>query len=182
MLYILVGPSGSGKTTLLRLACENRPNVTINVKRTNRMRRSDDLDILTCSADSLNDCFLNPKNYYVYSLYNNIYVIEKSQISKALQENKIHLLICSDFSTIKKLKKDYKGQVKTIFIYSNEQDINEIFYERNTLENEKMSRINCNTAIMQFYRNNPDFFDFTIINDSNIDVLWQNMQSILDIH
>ena len=59
-------------------------------------------------------------------------VCKKRQIDDSIGKNKHHLIVASNILIIEKIKEDYGGIVRTIFIYpkTNAKKINEIFIER----------------------------------------------------
>jgi len=162
MIYIIFGASGSGKTTLLNIIKSNYDNVDVHVKAVTReVRLYDDDEIVSMPLGIPKD-----KYDYVYSQYGYEYGIEKMQIEKSLSQNRPHFIICNDVETIEKIKNDYRGKVKVIFLCFDapREALEQIQKTRKISDDEIDVRLNKIEYLNQVFIEKPALFDEVIKN------------------
>lgn len=112
-LFVVTGASGSGKTTLLNnLMAEADINIKKAPKYSTRKVRNENDDIIYSKT-------ITRKNFdLVYKLNEKTYGIKIDEIRKLLKGGTTLFIILSDIRVIKRLKKELKDLVVTLYISS----------------------------------------------------------------
>lgn len=180
MIYIIYGASGSGKTTLLLAVRERFGEKAINKKGTDRPKRSyDDIEVISYDSGIPKD-----KYDYFYSQYGHEYAIDKNQLEDAIKNGYEHFVICNDIETIKKIKSDFKFNVKVIYLHFDapEASIREIQKRRGIKDDEINLRISKIQYLREQYFENLSMFDEIINNkygENPETYLWPQMERII---
>lgn len=180
MIYIIYGASGSGKTTLLTVVNDHLGEKAINKKATTRNKRSyDDIEVI-----SYPDGIPRDKFEYFYSQYGYEYAIDKDQLTDAVKGEYHHFVICNDIETIKKIKRDFKPNVRIIYLNFDapEASIREIQKRRGIKDDEIELRISKIQSLREAFIDHYDLFDEVIINkygENPETNLWRQMERII---
>lgn len=162
MVYIIFGASGSGKSTLLNVIRNEFGIESTHIKGTTRKKRQyDESEIISYPEGLPKD-----KYDYIYSQYGYEYGIEKNQIINAIEKKKEHFVICNDVNVIEKLRMDFEGQIKVIFLSFDApvESIKMIQKARNITDDEIDVRINKMKFLHSLFIEKNYLFDYVIVN------------------
>ncbi len=160
-IILIFGASGSGKTTLLNELSRVSEFITINQKATTRPPKKYDSAEIKCVKSI--DKNIYP---YVYKQYSYEYGINKSQIEYAIKNDLDHFVICNDIDTIKKLKKDYKEKIKTLFLLFDapKAHIEKVQKLREISDDQIDLRLAKISVLSELFIDNSKLFDGVILN------------------
>lgn len=162
MIYIIFGASGSGKSTLLNVIRDDFGTESTHVKGTTRKKRQyDETEII-----SYPDGLPKDKYDYIYSQYGYEYGIEKKQLANAIKNNINHFVICNDTNIIERLRSDFHGQVKVIFLSFDApiESIEMIQKSRNITDDEINVRVSKIKFLHSMFIEKNYLFDHVIVN------------------
>jgi len=133
----------------------------------------------------ISDHNFNPLDFdYVYETYGHRYGIQRSQIDKAIQNNKHHFIICNDITTIKALKRDYGVRVKVIFFYFDApaEVVLKIQKARGIHDDEIQKRLAKTAELNRHFLEHYELFDGTLLNHfgEDTDGLRDRMKTLLE--
>ncbi|MEA1988117.1 MAG: hypothetical protein U9N57_02760 [Pseudomonadota bacterium] len=177
-VIVIFGASGSGKTSLMRLIQQLGGQYSVHFKTSDRPeRKHGDLELIS-------DHNFNPLDFdYVYETYGHRYGIQRSQIDKAIQNNKHHFIICNDITTIKAIKRDYGARVKVIFFYFDApaKVMLKIQKARGIHDNEIQKRLAKTVELNRHFLEYYELFDGTLLNHfgEDTDALKDRMKTLL---
>ena len=162
MIYVIFGASGSGKSTLLNVIRDDFGTESTHIKGTTRKKRQYDETEIVSYPDGLP----KEKYEYIYSQYGYEYGIEKKQLVNAIKKNKNHFVICNDTDIIEKLRKDFQGHVKVVFLSFDApiESIEMIQKSRNITDDEIYVRINKIKFLHSLFIEKNYLFDHVIVN------------------
>ena len=162
ILFVLFGASGSGKSTLMQQLKTLEPQVTIHQKVTDRHTRLYDSDEVICDQDVTASKF-----EYIYVQYGHKYGISKTDIVKSLRQGKHQFVICNDLSTIVRIKREFPGRVRALFMrYDAPRSILEAVQRARQITDDEIElRLQKIQALNQQFLDDPSFFDYVITNN-----------------
>jgi guanylate kinase len=162
LIILIFGASGSGKSTLLKELKKISDHISINQKATTRPPKKDDSDEIKCVKVIDKDTYP-----YIYKIYGYEYGINKNQIEDAIHKDLDHLIICNDISLIKKIKKDYHGKVRILFMSCNtpKEYIEQVLKSNGLSDDQINMRISGIEDRKKLFNDNYELFDGEIYNN-----------------
>ncbi|MEA3404218.1 MAG: hypothetical protein U9R28_00575 [Pseudomonadota bacterium] len=163
----------------MRLLQHSRGQYSVHFKTSDRPERKlGDLELIS-------DQNFNHQDFdYVYQTYGHRYGIQRSQIDKAIQNNRHHFIICNDITTIQSLKRDYGNKVKVIFFYFDApaDAMLEIQKARGIHDDEIRKRLAKTAELNRHFLEYYDLFDGTLVNHfgEDTDALKRRMKTLLE--
>lgn len=163
LIFLIFGPPTAGKSTFLECVMERFSFLTIHRKGAERPPRINEIH-----TDILAGEIIDYHNYdYIYSNFGRKYGLQKRQIDDSIGKNKHHLIVASNISIIEKIKEDYEGIVRTIFIYpkTDAKKINEIFIERACSQEIVELNLKLFRKLKKEFLLHKDIFDLALYNN-----------------
>jgi len=162
MIYVIFGASGSGKSTLLNIIRSDLGNASAHVKGTTRQKRQYDEEEIVSYPNGLP----TEKYQYTYSQYGYEYGIEKSQLDNSIEMDINHFVICNDIDIIERLKRDFPGNIKVIFLRFDApfESLEMIQQSRNITDDEINVRLNKIKFLHSLFIDHTELFDGVIVN------------------
>lgn len=163
-ILIISGPSGAGKSSLCNEVFKKIENLYFSISSTTRNMREGEIDGVHynfISKDEFERGIKNDEFLEWAKVHNNYYGTSKSQVLKALNENKI-VLFDVDVQGQKSIKKHYP-KATSIFITTPNKKILESRLISRNLDSKEVIENRLNHAYNEMQSLNS--FDFMIIND-----------------
>ena len=161
LIFLNFGASGPGKSTLVRELEAAEPGMSIHRKGTDRPARQYD------GAEIVSKRMITPQVYdYVYNQYGHKYGVQRKQINAAVKAGMHHFIICNDTTTIEKIRRDYPGQVRVIFLsFDAPQDtLQAIQKARGISDDEILLRLEKINILNQIFVDHMALFDAVVVN------------------
>lgn len=163
-ILIISGPSGAGKSSLCNELFKHTDNIYFSISSTTRKIREGEIDGVHYNFIKEDEFIKGIKNNIFLEwakVHNNYYGTQKTQITKALNDNKI-VLFDIDIQGQKSIKKHYPNAT-SIFITTPNKSVLESRLKSRALDSQEIikDRLDFAFSEMQSIEN----FDFIIIND-----------------
>lgn len=178
-LFVLIGPSGVGKTTLATRISTQLSKIKHVITYTTRLPRKsevNDIDYHFVNEYTFRQ-MRNNDEFFEWTIINDCYYGIKWDDINTVLSNKI---IIVDINGAKKIKKILGDESKLIFVSC--KNINETLKNRLEKRGEPKTwiqkRMKHSMDQIDFYKNNPDFFDYHILND-NLELSLEQLSSII---
>lgn len=164
-LIVISAPSGCGKTTIVKAILKKHPDILFSVSATTRAIREGEKngkDYYFLSKEEFKKRIENGDLIEWEEIFGNLYGTLKSEVAKALAENKV-MLFDVDVNGAISVKRNFPDNTLLIFIKPPSLDIlKERLIKRNTEDNETIEK-RLKRVSMEL--GEEEKFDFQVVND-----------------
>lgn len=164
-LIAISAPSGGGKSVVTRYLLKKYPEIIFSVSATTRQKRpmeEDGRDYFFLSREKFEDLIKNNQLVEWEEIFGNYYGTLKSEIEKALKNDKI-MLFDIDVKGALSLRKHYPDNTLLIFLAPPTIDVLVERLKRRATETEEQLRTRIARAKMEIETSKE--FDYIVIND-----------------
>lgn len=197
-IITLTGPSACGKGVITEAIIEHSKTLknngidfnpfmfTKDVTRSYRFKEV--LAILNHENIDVNSVFSIPEcDDLVYRTYGDEYALSTESLTKALEENRSPIVVINDVRVVEELKKIYKGQVLSLFIFRHiipdVEQHKKASADRGAVSAQKtLSRYEKAVALYRVFIENIHIFDRVILNvrENDIDLAKIQARGVVD--
>ncbi len=176
-LIVISAPSGGGKSVVTRYILSKFPNVIFSISATTRPKRPNEIDgkdYYFLSKDKFQELISQNQLIEWEELFGNYYGTLKSEVQKALDNNKI-MLFDIDVKGALSLKKHYPDNTLLIFLTPPSRDVLIERLRKRGTESEEQLKNRLARAEMEISMSKE--FDYIVVND----ILEETLQKVEQI-